>query len=103
MAITTAQRNAGYRQLALLLAADYPEHLDKLYRIIVREVKGGNATQREIAKAVGRELYQAAYGVDPVGRHEFRHLLHNALQSPDESGDGLTLDDAFEADNVVVN
>lgn len=102
MAITTAQRNSGYRQLMLLTCTAYPTQVAKIARLAVKEIKNGNATQKEIGKAVLREMYQAATGVDPVGVHSFKHWLMDALGA-DEVDDSVSTADAFEAEAITVN
>lgn len=105
MAITTAQRNAGYRQLCLSLSANRPDRVAKLFRVILLAVKdGATNTEKEIAKAVARELYQAAFGIDPVGNHGFKHFLRIAIQDTDngKENDGLVEANLIDAENIVV-
>lgn len=107
MAITTAQRNAGAYQLLVEMATEFPRECDAICWIIVKAVKDGNATQKEIAKALLNSLVEAATGQDPTQnatlRHRVKHLLYDAVQRFEYEHPGLTASDAFEAESVTVN
>lgn len=102
MAITTAQRNAGYRQLCLSLATGRPDRVEKLFRIIIKEVRdGANATQKEVARAIGVELYEAAFGATYDARL-CRKFVDRLLQNSDGDIDGRGFDDAVTFQPVTV-
>lgn len=109
MAITTAQRNAGYRQLVLDTIAALPAHerlnvMGRLARTIILAVKNGaNQTQREIGKVVGQEIWAAATGLNPVTSHQFSHDLHRLIeQTKPDIDDGVTTADTFTPENITV-
>lgn len=96
MAITAAQRNAGYRQLCIKLAEGRPDRVAKLFRFIVSEIHdGATATQKDIAKAIAVELYESAFGV-PFNARQCRKWLERILQDRDGETDSLGIDDAVE-------
>jgi len=106
VAITTAQRNAGAYQIILDMATEFPGECDAIAWIIVRAVKLGTATQKEIAKAILNGMVQAATGQDPTGnatlKHRVRHRLAEALTRFSDHNGGLNLADCFDAEAIVV-
>lgn len=107
MAITTAQRNAGAYQLLVEMATEFPSECDAMAWIIVRAVKNGNATQKEVAKALMNSLVQAKTGQDMTAsatlRHGFKHYLYDVIQRFVSEHPGLTSSDAFNAESVTVS
>lgn len=106
MAITAAQRNAGAYQLVIEMATEFPRECDALAWIIVESVKSGTATQKEIAKALFRDLWTAATGQDPTANaariHKVRHRLYDIVNRFALEHPGLTIDDAFDPEVITV-
>ncbi len=86
------------------LVTNYPIVIPFIVRVAVKRAKTiGTIDARDTLRGLLRELYKESHGgIDPVGVHEFKHWMFEALQSQiiltgDEPVIGIDLSDAFEA------
>jgi hypothetical protein len=105
MAVTRAQVNAGKAAIIDRLFIRYPHCRIPAVRIAIQLAKGGNATQREVARGILQEAYTADTGRDPFAfPHNFKQWLREALDPAlsDVQTTGIDRADAFEPEAVTV-
>lgn len=103
MAITQAQVNAGKALVLDRLFKRYSASREPAIRIAVQAAKQGNPTEREVAKYILQEAYQAINGIDPVGRHAFQHFVADGLNTdPDDPTTGVDQGDLWDAAPIEV-
>ena len=86
MAVTTAQIRAGKEQILDRLYVRYPELRITILRVLLQLYRQGNATDKEVARAILDQAIQAATSL-PIGhgaKHIFAELLsQNDAATPD--------------------
>ena len=106
--VTRTQVNKVAGDILIMVVKNYPSTHVFIARAVIKLAKDeGTVLARDIARAILRELYQEHFGVDPVGRHEFKHWLYGALRPTLGQLDpilgnvepltGVDTSDAFEA------
>ncbi len=87
MAVTAAQIRAGKAQLLDRVWVRYPAMRPEILRVLLQLYRQGDATDREVARAILDDAFQAARG--RALDHEAHHLLAEALSVPDAATPGI--------------
>jgi hypothetical protein len=95
MAVTAAQVRAGKATVLDRLYLRYPPMRPTILRVLLQLYRQGDATDKEVARAILEQAFQAAEG-EALG-HRARHQFADALSRDDDVTTGID-----EADSAAL-
>lgn len=102
MSTTQAAIDAAKTTIVNRAFLRYPAIRPVLIRLLVEYGKEGDTVQRDAARYLIQQAWQAVNGASPVGIHWFRDWIFTAVSCADDATPGVAKADVYDAMEIEV-